>query len=157
SGAHTAVMAVAHSSDRPTCPATVCPAGRAPGPRIRARTAFAVTVTGWWVANGCSHDGMVWVGTNTALVKPSGNTTMYTAAWTASAVRTSNPTTAITHDQAYPNANAIPMPPSMPSRSVCHRNPMANPTVAINARVSAERHRSDSVRPARTATRAIGS
>jgi len=36
---------------------------------------------------------------------------MYTAAWTASAVRTSSPTTAITHDQAYPNTNATPMPP----------------------------------------------
>src|SRR2546421_10017837 len=107
---HTTVIAVAHSSDRPTCPATVWPGGRAPGPRTRPRTAFAVTVTGWCAANGRSQDGIVWAGTNTALVKPSGNTTMYTAAWTASAVRTSNPTMAITHDQAYPNTNATPMP-----------------------------------------------
>jgi hypothetical protein len=63
--------------------------------------ALTVTVTGWRAAKGCSQAGIVCAGTNTALVKASGNTTVYTVAWTASAVRTSRPTMAITHDQAY--------------------------------------------------------
>jgi hypothetical protein len=33
---------------------------------------LAATVTGWCSAKPCSHVGMVWVGTNTALVNPSG-------------------------------------------------------------------------------------
>jgi hypothetical protein len=37
---------------------------------------LVATVTGWLAANGCSQPGIVWVGTNTELVKASGNTTM---------------------------------------------------------------------------------
>ena len=61
-------------------------------------------VTDWLAANACSQPGMVWVGTNTELVNASGNTPMYAAAWTASGVRTTSPSAAITHDQAYPNS-----------------------------------------------------
>ena len=55
---------------------------------------------GWLAANGRSQAGIVWIGTNTELVKANGNTTMNTAAWTASAVRAINPSSPITHDQA---------------------------------------------------------
>jgi hypothetical protein len=99
---------------------------------------------------------MVWAGTNTALVNPSGNTTVYTAAWTASAVRTSSPTRAITHDQAYPNSSATPIPASRPSGLVRQRKPSRNPTAVISSRVRVARHRSDRVRPASTAIRAVG-
>jgi hypothetical protein len=59
------------------------------------------TVTGWLAAKGCSQAGMVWVGTNTELLKASGNTPMKTPAWTASALRTTRPRGREAKDRLY--------------------------------------------------------
>jgi len=88
--------------------------------RLKARTATGVHTMMAVAHNTRGRPGIVRAGTNTehSAGEAERKTTMYTAAWTASAVRTSSPTTAITHDQAYPNANATPMPPSTPKKVV---------------------------------------
>src|SRR5689334_13010003 len=71
------------------------------------RAAFAVNVTGFALAIGCSHAGIVATGTKTELAKTIGNTTTNPAACTASTPRTLSATKTNTQFSEKPNAATI--------------------------------------------------
>ena len=67
-------------------------------PIVSARTADAVTDTGWCSANGCSQPGIVSTGTNADEANTSGARTGNAAAWAVSGSPTASPTVAKIHD-----------------------------------------------------------
>ena len=79
-------------------------------PIVRARNAPAVTETGWFLAHGCSHPGMLSTTTKAAEANTSGARTGNAAAWAVSGSFTARPTVAKIHDIAYPNSSTSRMP-----------------------------------------------
>src|ERR687898_2716682 len=150
SGAATAMMATIQASDCTTYVA-VSP------PIMSARTADAVTETGWCSANPCSHVGIDATGMNSDEAKISGKTIGNAAACAVSGSPTANPTPAKTHDIEYANSRTIPSPARTANTFVGTRNPTANPTSITSTMTNTLRNRSAEVRPARTAERAMGS
>src|SRR5712692_3026188 len=91
SGTKTSRMPAHHASD--------CSTKDAVGPPIMsARTAEAVTDTGWYRAKGCSQPGMLLTFTNAEDAKISGATTGKAAACAVSGSPTASPTLAKIHD-----------------------------------------------------------
>ena len=126
-------------------------------PSTRARDADTTTDRGWCSANGWSQPGIVATGTNADEAKTSGAMSGKAAACAVSGSPTARPTAANTHDSAYPNSTSRASAPRRANALVCTRKPTAKPTAAMSATTSTLRTASASVRPARTADRAIAS
>ena len=93
SGLKTARITNVHT----TAPQTLLPAG---APRHRWRIASTTIVNGLTFANACRTGGIVWTGTNADEMNVSGNTAMKPTEFAASAVDTSSPRNANTHENA---------------------------------------------------------
>src|SRR5207244_2222539 len=126
-------------------------------PWVRARMALAVWLIGLLRAKTCSHLGIDCTGTKTELAKTSGKIQMKPAAWAASGSRTLIPMRAEIHEKASPKNTATAKPTRPGMNPPWKRNPMADPTAVISTTTKTLRTVSDSVRPASTAERAIGS
>src|SRR4249919_3324486 len=126
-------------------------------PSVRARNVSIVTETGWFLAHGCSHPGMLSTGTNAADANTSGASTGNAAACAVSGSFTANPTVAKIHDIAHPNNRINEIPGSSASTVVWIRHPTTNPTTIMRSTTKTFRIRSATVRPTRTAGVHIGS
>src|SRR5688572_27365816 len=84
------------------------PEGR--GPMKSARTAEAVTDTGWLCAKACSQPGIASTGTKADEAKTSGAITGNAAACAASGFPTASPSEAKIQENVYPNRSTSPMP-----------------------------------------------
>ncbi len=78
---------------------------RAAAPSISPRTASAVWLTGWLLAKGRSHPGMVATGTKIADAKVRGKMKGNVIAWAASEFGAARPTKAKPHDRQYAKTN----------------------------------------------------
>jgi len=87
-------------------------------------------VTGWLLANPCSHDGIVWTGTN-ALLAYGGNITRKVNPFAASGVLASSPIAAESAEMASTNSSRMP---AAASHWPGHRNPGAGGAEAGGAR-----------------------
>src|SRR5829696_6057634 len=131
--------------------------GRVIGPpRVSARRALTVTVTGLTRANDCSQPGMLSTGTKAEEANTSGNTQTNPAAWADSTSRTDRPMKAEIQEKASPNARARATAPTAGTKPAWKRNPTRVPTSSISRTTNRLRTVSDRVRPASTAERAIG-
>src|SRR3954469_3502804 len=95
------------TTDQTTAPHTLLPAG---APTHSARIAFTTIVNGLISANHWSAAGIESVGTNADEMNVSGNTAMKPSEFAASGEDTSIPSSANTHENAYPNRIRMPMP-----------------------------------------------
>src|SRR5262245_65419137 len=77
-------------------------------PRVSARRASTVTVTGLTWANACSQPGMLCTGTKAEEANTSGNTQTNPAAWAESTSRTDRPMNAEIQEQASQKARDSP-------------------------------------------------
>ena len=91
---------------------------------VRARAAFTTTDTGWFLAQPCSHDGIVATGTKADDANTSGARIGNDTACAVSASFTVRPTMANTHDSEYEKATMIAIAPSRPHTLV----PIVHPT-----------------------------
>src|SRR3954452_21585218 len=83
-------------------------------PMVRARAALTTTDTGWFLAQPCSHEGIVATGTNADDPNTSGARIGNDTACAVSASLTVRPTIANTHDSEYEKATMMAMAPSSP-------------------------------------------
>src|SRR3954451_24259231 len=87
------------------------------------RMACTIVDTGFHSANVCSTEGRLSSGTNAFERNVSGKITMKLALFTTSGVRTSNPTSAITHEIEKANRSRSRKPPAASSAEVLMRQP----------------------------------
>src|SRR5215470_18426779 len=89
------------------------------GPPITsARTAFAVTETGWWAAKACSQPGMVLTGMNADEANTRGAITGKAAACAVSGSPVASPRVAKIQANEYPNSNTSNIPASSRAKLV---------------------------------------
>src|SRR4051794_32469201 len=83
-------------------------------PSMSARVALTAAVTGWWLANTCSHPGMVEVDTKAEDAKTSGARMGNDMAWAVSGLGALSPTMAKIHVMEKANRSRTAMPPMRP-------------------------------------------
>src|SRR3954452_20059764 len=113
--------------DQTTAPQTLLPAG---APIHSERIASTTIVNGLISANHCSADGIESTGTNADEMNVSGNTAMKPSELADSGDDTNRPSSAKTHENAYPNRISSPSPASTSSKPAWNENPMIRPVVS---------------------------
>ncbi len=135
----------------------MCPSSAsAAGPCVSVRTAFTITVIGWFSANPWSHDGIEATGTYALETNVSGKT-MKASPCAACAVPASMPSEMNTHSNANPYTRHSRKARIACDAVPCSRNPTRNPMPVVITRLQTRIAVSAIARPESTALRGIGS
>src|SRR5689334_16688458 len=94
-------------------------------PSASARMVSTTYVTGWLLANACSHPGIVAIGTNAELRNVSGNSQIRPNACTDSSSPIASPVNAAMQQIATPNTTASRSMATAATKPLVNRNPTA--------------------------------